>query len=101
MEDIAAKTLLELVESIYGMRRVGIGSNAKHIVFEAFMSLGYLHSPPLQGIGGHHVACHSFPQCESDVVSYYVHDNNAFLLNSNLFCKDSHFASPKQTINYN
>ena len=44
VEDIAAKTLLELVESIYGMRRVGIGSNAKHIVFEAFMSLGYLHS---------------------------------------------------------
>ena len=56
VEDIATKALLELVESIHRMRGVGIGSNAKHIVFEAFTSLGYLHSPPLQGVGGHHVA---------------------------------------------
>ena len=56
VEDIATKALLELVESIHRMRGVGIESNAKHIVFEAFTSLGYLHSPPLQGVGGHHVA---------------------------------------------
>ena len=42
MEDVTTKSLLELVQSVHGMRRVGIGCNAEHVIFQTFACLGNL-----------------------------------------------------------
>ena len=54
--DVSTESVFELVESMHGVRGIGVGGNAEHIVFVAVVFAGYLDGFPLKGIGGHHVS---------------------------------------------